>query len=223
MEIEKNKVPCLDLYHILNFFIQGHILNSDIAFLALPCHRVRDQNREITKTTTPLSHFCLEKKEKLCNVHNVHSSGCACWAIYQPTKYDLLLLYGPFNTKKILALLLPAPQESHLDYNHTTHGIKPLVKKWSLLHLDLETLKTTLSYSPKNIKSSIFVCFSGIFTSSCERINVAGLHFICSLFFKIALPITIALPMVIKSEEKSQSLSKWPFFPLCTKGKIFHN
>lgn len=125
--------------------------------------------------------------------------------------------------KKILALLLPAPQESHLDYNHTTHGIKPLVKKWSLLHLDLETLKTTLSYSPKIIKRSIFVCFSGIFTSSCERINVAGLHFICSLFFKIALPITIALPMVIKSEEKSQSLSKWTFLPLCTKGKIFHN
>lgn len=119
--------------------------------------------------------------------------------------------------KKILALLLPAPQESHLDYNHTTHGIKPLVKKWSLLHLDLETLKTTLSYSPKIIQRSIFVCFSGIFTSSCERINVAGLHFICSLFFKIALP------MVIKSEEKSQSLSKWPFLPLCTKGKIFHN
>ena len=144
-------------------------------------------------------------------MQNVHSSGCVCWAIYQPTKYDLFLLYGPFNTQKILALLLPAPQESHLDYNRTTHGIKPLVKKWSLLLLDLETLKTTLSYSPKHIKRSSFVCSSGIFTSSCERVNVAGLHFICSLFFRIALPITI--DMVIKSEEKSQSLSKWPFAP----------
>ena len=118
------------------------------------------------------------------------------------------------HTKKILALLLPAPQESHLDYNHTTHGIKPLVKKWSPLHLDLETLKTTLSYPPKNIKRSIFLCFSGIFTSSCGRINVAGLHFICSLFFKLALPIT--LDMVIKSEEKSQNFSKWLFFFFCS-------
>lgn len=116
-------------------------------------------------------------------MHNVHSSGWVCWAIYQATKYDLFLLYDPFNThKKILALLLPAPQESHLNYNHTTHRIKPLVKKWSPLHLDLETFKTTLSYPPKNIKRRIFVCFSGMVTSSYERINVAGLHFMCSLF-----------------------------------------
>lgn len=68
------------------------------------------------------------------------------------------------------------------DYNHTIRRIEPLVKKQSALHLDLETLKTTLRYPPKNVKRSIFVCFSGIFTGSCERIKVGGLCFICSLF-----------------------------------------
>lgn len=63
-------------------------------------------NREITKTTTPFPHFCLKKSE-LYNVHNVHSSGCMCWAIYQPTKYDLFLLYGPFNTKKNIGIASP--------------------------------------------------------------------------------------------------------------------
>lgn len=33
------------------------------------------------------------------------------------------------STQKILALFLPTPQESRLDDNHTTPGIKPLVKK----------------------------------------------------------------------------------------------
>lgn len=32
------------------------------------------------------------------------------------------------HTKK-LAQFISAPQEAHLDYNHTTHGIKPLVKQ----------------------------------------------------------------------------------------------
>ena len=65
-KLKINKVPYLDLYHIPNFFFQCHILNSDISFLALPCHRARNQNREITKTTTPFPHFCLgERKKKL--------------------------------------------------------------------------------------------------------------------------------------------------------------
>lgn len=195
MEIEKNKVLCLDLYHILNFFIQGHILNSDIAFLALPCHRARDQNRNNKNHSSSLP-FLPWKKKKSCAMCIKFILLAVRVELFINPQSMICFSFMVLSThKKILALLLPAPQESHLDYNHTTHGIKPLVKKWSLLHLDLETLKTTLSYSPKIIKRSIFVCFSGIFTSSCERINVAGLHFICSLFFKIALP------MVIKSEK----------------------
>lgn len=125
------------------------------------------------------------------------------------------------STQKILALLLPTPQESHLDYNHTTRGIKPLVKKWGPLHLDLETLKTTLSYPPKNIKRRIFVCFSGIFTSSCERINMAGLHFISSLF-----PNSLAYYHAHgdKIRRKKPVFLNCLFFPsLCTKGKTFHD
>lgn len=52
--------------------------------------------------------------------------------------------------------------------------------------------------------------FSGIFISSCERMNVAGLHFICLLF-----PNSLAYHQrdtVIKPEEKNQSLSTLPFF-----------
>lgn len=105
----------------------------------------------------------------------------------------------------ILALPFAASQEAHLVYYHTTHGIKPLVKKWNLLHLELETLKTSLSHAPKNIKRNIFLCFSGIFTSSCERIKVAGLHFICSLFLN-CLACHHRHGIVIKSHKKSYGL-----------------
>lgn len=64
-EIEEkvNQAPYLDIYHILNFFFQCHILNSDISFLSLPSHQVRGQRREI-KSRTLLPHFCLKKKKK---------------------------------------------------------------------------------------------------------------------------------------------------------------
>ena len=63
-KLKISKGPYLDLYHILNFVFQCHILNSDISILALPCHRARNQNRGITKTTTPFPHFCLGGREK---------------------------------------------------------------------------------------------------------------------------------------------------------------
>lgn len=186
-KVKINKVPYLDLYHIPNFLFQCHILNSDISFLALPCHRAKNQNREITKTTTPSPHFCLggRKKKASCAMCRMFILLAVCVELFINPQSMICFSFMVLSThKKILALLLPAPQESHLDYNRTTHGIKPLVKKWSLLLLDLEILKTTLSYSPKNIKRSIFVCSSGIFTSSCERINVAGLHFYMFVIFQ---------------------------------------
>lgn len=139
-------------------------------------------------------------------MHKFPTFGCMCWTIHQPTMYDMFLLYGPFNEYiYILALPFAASQEAHLVYYHTTHGIKPLVKKWNLLHLELETLKTSLSHAPKNIKRNIFLCFPGIFTSSCERIKMAGLHFICSLFLN-CLACHHRHGIVIKSHKKSYGL-----------------
>ena len=126
-----------------------------------------------------------EKKKASCAMCRMFILLAVCVELFINPQSMICFSFMVLSTqKKILALLLPAPQESHLDYNRTTHGIKPLVKKWSLLLLDLEILKTTLSYSPKNIKRSIFVCSSGIFTSSCERINVAGLHFYMFVIFQ---------------------------------------
>lgn len=52
-----------------------------------------------------------------------------CVELFINPQSMICFFFMVLSTHKKLALLLCAPQESHLDYNHTTHGIKPLVKK----------------------------------------------------------------------------------------------